>query len=116
MFGLAIGTALLKMDSSLKVSIFKEESRLGFHVRGRNSDVIHASFYYSPRFPKASFCISGNQALAQLINRYDLSLRKTRKIVVTQERSQLDDLIALQQRSVANGINLELLEGSQLKN
>jgi L-2-hydroxyglutarate oxidase len=113
--GLAIGTALLKMNSSLKVSIFEKESGLGFHASGRNSGVIHAGFYYSPDSLKAKFCSSGNQALTQLIKRHDLSLRKTGKIVVTQDRSQLDDLVALQQRGVANGVSLEILEGSELK-
>ena len=104
--GLAIGTALLKMNSSLKVSIFEKESGLGFHASGRNSGVIHAGFYYSPDSLKAKFCRSGNQALTELITRHNLSLRKTGKIVVTQNRNQLDDLVALQHRGVANGVSL----------
>jgi L-2-hydroxyglutarate oxidase LhgO len=103
------------MDSSLKVSIFEKESGLGFHASGRNSGVIHAGFYYSPDSLKAKFCSSGNQDLTQLIKRHDLSLRKTGKIVVTQDRSQLDDLVALQQRGVANGVNLEILGGVRVK-
>lgn len=113
--GLAIGTALLKMNSSLKVSIFEKESGLGFHASGRNSGVIHAGFYYSPDSLKAKFCRDGNQALTQLISRHNLSLRKTGKIVVTQNRSQLDDLAALQHRGIANGVSLELLDSSELK-
>ena len=113
--GLAIAREILLNNKNSKVIVVEKETEVGLHASGRNSGVLHAGFYYSPDSLKAKFCSSGNQALTQLIKRHDLSLRKTGKIVVTQDRSQLDDLVALQQRGVATGVNLEILEGSELK-
>lgn len=112
--GLSVGTALLRFNRSLEVSIFEKESDLGYHASGRNSGVIHAGFYYSPDSLKAKFCREGNEALTDLIVRNSLSLRRTGKVVVTRNRSQLIDLVELYQRGITNGVNLELLEGSEL--
>jgi len=46
--GLATGIALLESHTNLKVTIADKESELAKHASGRNSDVLHAGFYYSP--------------------------------------------------------------------
>ena len=112
--GLSVGIGLLKLNSKLQVSIFEKEPNLGYHASGRNSGVIHAGFYYSPDSLKAKFCREGNKALTDLITRNNLSLKKTGKIVVTQNENQVQDLIELQRRGDENGVNLELLDSSDL--
>ena len=78
--GLSIGTALLKLNSKLEVTILEKEPNLGFHASGRNSGVIHAGFYYSPDSLKAKFCREGNIALTNLIVRNNLDYKRTGKV------------------------------------
>lgn len=112
--GLAVGIALLKAKSTLKVSVLEKEANLGFHASGRNSGVIHAGFYYSPDSLKAKFCREGNVALMDLIVRNNLDYKRTGKIVVAQNSNQLADLTELQRRGTENGVELELLESIDL--
>jgi L-2-hydroxyglutarate oxidase len=112
--GLSIGIALLKAKPTLKVTILEKEVSLGFHASGRNSGVIHAGFYYSPDSLKAKFCREGNVALIDLIIRNNLDCKRTGKIVVTQNSNQVTDLTELQRRGIENGVELELLEATDL--
>ena len=114
--GLSVGISLLKMSPALRVTIYEKEPGLGYHASGRNSGVIHAGFYYSPETLKAKFCREGNEALVELIKNNDLSLRRTGKVVVTKNHSELPGLLELHKRGSENGVKLELLESEQLKN
>ena len=113
--GLAVGIALIKQMPGLNVTVYEKEKGLGYHASGRNSGVIHAGFYYSPESLKAKFCRDGNEALVELITNNNLSLKKTGKIVVTKSVSELPNLFDLHKRGLENGVELELLQGSQLK-
>jgi L-2-hydroxyglutarate oxidase len=114
--GLSVGISLLRMMPSLSVTIFEKEPGLGYHASGRNSGVIHAGFYYSPETLKAKFCRDGNEALIELIKNNGLSLKRTGKVVVTKNVSELPSLLELHKRGSENGVKLELLESAQLKN
>jgi L-2-hydroxyglutarate oxidase len=113
--GLSVGISILKMTPGLRVTIYEKEAGLGYHASGRNSGVVHAGFYYSPESLKAKFCRDGNEALTELITNNNLQLKKTGKVVVTRNASELPNLIELHRRGVENGVELEMLESSQLK-
>ena len=112
--GLSIGIALLKLNSKLEVTILEKEPNLGLHASGRNSGVIHAGFYYSPDSLKAKFCREGNIALTNLIVRNNLDYKRTGKVVVAQNSSQVSELVELARRGTENGVALELLESADL--
>jgi len=114
--GLSVGISLLRIIPSLRVTIYEKELGLGYHASGRNSGVIHAGFYYSPETLKAKFCREGNEALIELITNNDLSLKRTGKVVVTKSVNELPNLLELYKRGSENGVELELLESTQLKN
>lgn len=114
--GLSAGIALLRMIPSLRVNIYEKESGLGYHASGRNSGVIHAGFYYSPNTLKAKFCRDGNEALIELITNHSLRLKRTGKVVVTKNVSELPYLLELHKRGFDNEVKLELLESTELKN
>jgi L-2-hydroxyglutarate oxidase len=113
--GLSIGIALLNGNPRLKVRIVEKESHLGLHASGRNSGVLHAGFYYSPDSLKAKFCREGNQELRKLAKNYNVPIRNVGKVVVARNESEnlrLDDLL---ERGATNGVDLELLNASELK-
>jgi L-2-hydroxyglutarate oxidase len=55
--GISIGLAILERNPDKKVLVIDKEAKPGIHASGRNSGVLHAGFYYSPRNWK-SRCLS----------------------------------------------------------
>ena len=112
--GFSIGSALLEARPGLSVTIIDKEPRLGVHASGRNSGVLHAGFYYSPDSLKAKFCREGNEELKLLCRRYEIPIESTGKVVVARNDEESSRLDVLFERGTANGVDLELLEESEL--
>jgi (S)-2-hydroxyglutarate dehydrogenase len=112
--GLATGIALLESKPSLKVIIAEKEKDVALHASGRNSGVLHAGFYYSPDSLKAKFCREGNFELRKLAIKYSIPIREVGKVVVTRSVDELSRLQTLFERGISNGVDLEILEESEL--
>jgi (S)-2-hydroxyglutarate dehydrogenase len=112
--GLATGIAFLESNPSLKVTIAEKEESLAKHASGRNSGVLHAGFYYSPDSLKAKFCRDGNQELRKLAKKYEIPVREVGKVVVTRNDDENKSLDILYERGITNGVELELLDESEL--
>jgi L-2-hydroxyglutarate oxidase LhgO len=113
--GLATAKELLLQNPSLSVLVAEKESRLGLHASGRNSGVLHAGFYYSPDSLKAKFCRDGNKALRNLADSYDIPVLNVGKVVVARDKKQAERLHGLYTRGIANGVEIHLLEASELR-
>jgi len=114
--GVSVGIALLEYKSNIKVIILDKENALGIHASGRNSGVIHAGFYYSPDSLKAKFCRLGNIELKKLCKENSIPVMEVGKVVVARnpdENAILDNLFS---RGIENGVDLELLDKTKLKN
>lgn len=112
--GFATGIALLESRNYLKIVIAEKEKQLAIHASGRNSGVLHAGFYYSPDSLKAKFCRDGNKELRVLAKKYSVPIRDVGKVVVVRNVEELPRLETLFQRGISNGVDLELLDESQL--
>ena len=112
--GLATGIALLESKPHLKVIIAEKENALALHASGRNSGVLHAGFYYSPDSLKAKFCRDGNKELRILAKKYNIPVREVGKVVVVRNDDENTRLDTLYQRGIKNGVDLEILDASQL--
>ena len=112
--GLATGIAILESQSSLKVIIAEKEKQIALHASGRNSGVLHAGFYYSPDSLKAKFCREGNSELRKLAKKYSIPIRNVGKVVVTRNLDELARLNSLFERGIANGVDIEIINASQL--
>ena len=112
--GLSAGIALLESNPSLKIVIAEKESRLALHASGRNSGVLHAGFYYSPDSLKAKFCRDGNKSLRFLANKHNIPVREVGKVVVVRSDDENTRLEALFERGIKNGVDLEILDVSDL--
>jgi L-2-hydroxyglutarate oxidase len=113
--GLACGIAILEATPSKKVVIAEKEKHLGAHASGRNSGVLHAGFYYSPDSLKAKFCREGNFELRKLAKIYEIPVREVGKVIVARNEDENQRLESLFQRGVKNGVDLEMLDISELK-
>ena len=114
--GISVGIALLESKPSLRVVIAEKEKHLGLHASGRNSGVLHAGFYYSPDSLKARFCKEGNAALRKVAKKHSIPVRDSGKVVVALNDAENSRLDSLYERGERNGVDLELLEESKLKN
>lgn len=113
--GLAIGIAILEGNPSLNIIIAEKESRLAVHASGRNSGVLHAGFYYSPESLKAKFCRDGNKELRALASKHSIAVREVGKVVVVRNDEENNRLETLFERGISNGVDLEILDESLLK-
>ena len=112
--GLSIGISLLESRPQKKVFVYEKEDSLGVHASGRNSGVIHAGFYYSPDSLKAKFCVDGNKELRKICRLAGLPINEVGKVVVSKNNDEDIRLQELYSRGIANGVDLELLEGKFL--
>ena len=112
--GLSIGIALLQAEKGLKVLIVDKEPAAGEHASGRNSGVLHGGFYYSPDSLKAKFCREGNLELRNLCRENSIPIQECGKVVVSRNSEEDERLDLLHSRGLSNGVELELLEKTEL--
>ena len=112
--GISLGLAILERGPEKKVLIIDKESKPGVHASGRNSGVLHAGFYYSPDSLKAKFCRLGNLELKNFCKENNIPILETGKVVVCQSKSDVSKLEDLFRRGVANGVDIEILDKTEL--
>ena len=112
--GISLGLAILERSLEKKVLIIDKESKPGVHASGRNSGVLHAGFYYSPDSLKAKFCRLGNLELKNFCKENNIPILETGKVVVCQSKSDVSKLEDLFRRGVANGVDIEILDETEL--
>jgi len=112
--GLSVGIAVLESSPNKKVIIAEKESTLALHASGRNSGVLHAGFYYSPDSLKAKFCRDGNKELRILAKKYNVPVREVGKVIVARNLGETNRLETLFEFGIKNGVDLEILNASQL--
>ena len=112
--GISLGLAILERNPNKKVLIIDKEPEPGIHASGRNSGVLHAGFYYSPDSLKAKFCRLGNMELKNFCKENEIPILETGKVVVCQTKSDVTRLEELYRRGIANGVDIEILDSSNL--
>jgi L-2-hydroxyglutarate oxidase LhgO len=112
--GISFGLAILERNPNKKVLIIDKELKPGIHASGRNSGVLHAGFYYSPDSLKAKFCRLGNMELKKFCKENEIPILETGKVVVCQTKSDVTRLEELYRRGIANGVDIEILDSSNL--
>jgi L-2-hydroxyglutarate oxidase LhgO len=112
--GISFGLAILERNPNKKVLIIDKELKPGIHASGRNSGVLHAGFYYSPDSLKAKFCRLGNMELKNFCKENEIPILETGKVVVCQTKSDVTRLEELYRRGIANGVDIEILDSSNL--
>ena len=113
--GLAIARELKRRDPSVSVILIEKEPALGRHASGRNTGVLHAGFYYTADSLKARFCRDGNRALTEFCEQHGLAIRRSGKLVVARDASELGRLEELFRRAHANGVPVERLNATEAR-
>jgi L-2-hydroxyglutarate oxidase LhgO len=111
--GLAIA-ARLSADS--EVLVLESQNGFGHGISSRNSEVVHAGIYYSPKSLKASLCVGGRQIIEQLATQGHFSYKRIGKFIIATDQTQLTELQRLQANGIRNGVlDLQMLQASELK-
>ncbi len=101
----AVGCAVAREFSryDLRVLVLEKECDVAYGTSGRNSAVVHAGFNNRTGSLMAKLCVEGNNGFEELA--YDLGIpyRKTGKVLVAFDDSDMDELRRIIERGEANG-------------
>jgi L-2-hydroxyglutarate oxidase LhgO len=100
--GLAVARELAR--AGREVVVLEAEDAIGTHTSSRNSEVIHAGIYYPRGSLKASTCVEGKSLLYEYCVSHAVPHRRSGKLIVAADDSQLGELENIQKRAHANGV------------
>jgi len=113
--GQAVAREMLIRQPGASLCVLEAEPRIGAHQTGRSSGVIHAGIYYEPGSLKAQLCVEGARALYDYCDEKGVPYRKSGKLVVAVEDSELGRLDELERRGIANSVpRLRRLRGDEI--
>lgn len=98
--GLAVAARLARPGRS--VAVLERHERHGLETSSRNSEVVHAGIYYPEGSLKARLCVEGRSRLYDLARAHGVFWRKTGKLIVAADASELPALEELRRRGEAN--------------
>jgi len=114
--GCAIALELSRRKRFQDVFLLERGAYLGDGTSTRNSYVLHAGFHYAANSLKARFCLEGNREQVRFCERYGISVRRTGKLTVALQDSDLPVLERLCTQGENNGVEgLRILDRSELK-
>ncbi len=111
-----LATALTLVEKyGRSVVVLEAEDRVAAHQTGHNSGVIHSGLYYAPGSLKATLCLRGLDLMYQFCEAEGVPCRRTGKVVVAVDARDLPRLDLLEARGRANGVAVERLTASGLR-
>ncbi len=111
--GLAVAAELA--GAGRDVCAIERHAAIGQETSSRNSEVIHSGIYYPPGTLKAGLCVEGKRLLYDLCADRGLPHRRTGKLIVAADESEVRALEALAANGRRNGVDdLTLLTRSEL--
>ena len=102
--GMAVARELSRRHPEAVLCVLEAEPRLGSHQTGRSSGVIHAGIYYEPGSLKARMCVEGARRLYVYCEERAIDHRRSGKLVVATDETELPGLDELERRGRANGV------------
>jgi L-2-hydroxyglutarate oxidase LhgO len=100
--GLAVARELAR--AGREVIILEAEDAIGTHTSSRNSEVIHAGIYYPKGSLKARSCVAGKELLYEYCVAHGVPHRRSGKLIVAIDDTQLPELESIQKKAHANGV------------
>ena len=111
-----LATALALMESGVRSLIVLEaEEQVAAHQTGHNSGVIHSGLYYKPGSLKATLCADGRERMYAFCAEHGIAHDRCGKLVVATREDELPRLATLEERGLANGLQLRRLKAEELK-
>jgi L-2-hydroxyglutarate oxidase len=113
--GLATAKSLLQRFPAAAILLIEKEHDFALHQSGHNSGVIHAGIYYAPGSLKARLCREGLNATITFCRENSIPYEQCGKLIVATNPTEERRIAGLYERAAANGLKLQKLSGSQLR-
>ncbi|MGI9238947.1 MAG: L-2-hydroxyglutarate oxidase [Woeseiaceae bacterium] len=113
--GLSTAWQLKQRQPESNILLLENESEVASHQTGHNSGVIHAGVYYAPGSLKAKFCRAGMNATIHFCQDNNIPYEQCGKLLVATDEVELDRMHTLYERSIENGLDVELLDQAELR-
>lgn len=102
--GLGVARAIAEQLDGVSMLVLEKEPGLAAHQSSHNSGVVHSGLYYRPGSLKARLCVEGREAIEDLADTAGLPYRRSGKLVIATDRSEVPALDELERRGKANGL------------
>jgi 2-hydroxyglutarate dehydrogenase len=102
--GLAVAREMADRHDGLRIAVLEREPLIGAHQTSHSSGVIHAGIYYAPGSLKAELCVAGARELFAYCEQRGVPARRTGKLIVASDASELERLDELERRGTENGV------------
>src|SRR5258708_37481772 len=102
-----------RLAARTELLLLERHPHWGQETSSRNSEVIHAGFYYPEGSWKARLCVRGNALLYERCRGRNIAHRPTTKIVTAASPEERATLARLCVRGRANGVDLRLLTAAE---
>jgi L-2-hydroxyglutarate oxidase LhgO len=104
-----------RLSRRCEVVVLERHGSFGRETSSRNSEVVHAGFYYPPGSWKARLCAAGAASLAAWCAEHGVAFTRVGKHVVAESEGEIAALEALRARGEANGVRgLEIVDRREL--
>jgi L-2-hydroxyglutarate oxidase LhgO len=112
--GLAVAKRLA--EDGRELVVVETNPRYGMETSSRNSEVVHAGIYYPKDSLKSRLCHAGRELLYRKCPEWGVFIKKTGKMIVASEASEVPALEALLKKAADAGAQgLELRDGAWAK-
>lgn len=110
--GLAIAAELSK---KYNLVVLERHGGFGQETSSRNSEVIHSGIYYLPGSLKARLSVEGLRLLYDLCRKHSIPHKKTGKLIVATDDSEVKGLEGLVENGLKNGVSgLRIIGGKEI--
>jgi L-2-hydroxyglutarate oxidase LhgO len=99
--GLAIAAELSR---TAQVVVLERHGAIGLETSSHNSGVVHAGIYYPTGSLKHELCIEGNRLLYEWCAAHGVRARRTGKLIIAVDESELGALDEVERQARANGV------------
>lgn len=113
--GVATAHRILHRHPGATLVLLEKAAALATHQTGHNSGVIHSGIYYPPDSLKARLCRRGASWTKEFAAAHGIPYRVCGKLLVATDPAEQRRMLALHERSVANGVAVELLDAAELR-
>lgn len=104
LIGLSVARALSARFDGVSIVVLDKEDGVARHQSSHNSGVIHSGLYYKPGSLKARLCVEGREATYDFCQEHGIAARRSGKLVIATDSSEIPALDELERRGRANGL------------
>ncbi|MFI7004057.1 L-2-hydroxyglutarate oxidase [Nocardia sp. NPDC050175] len=112
--GVATAHRILHRHPGATLVLLEKADALATHQTGHNSGVIHSGIYYPPDSLKARLCRRGAAWTKKFAATHGIPFEVCGKLLVATDAVEQRRMLSLHERSVANGVAVELLDAAEL--